>query len=142
VGRQILFLNHINGVPERTTLAGRVAHEVNCVPVDNEESQRMLAIKTLDSMKPKHVTKFVDEDMSEIIPGFIQPGTVAGMNAFGGFIVSITEALAPAQVLTFCRKPTKELLVTDLNSQKLLVCPKMSFLISCSSALLGTNTGR
>jgi hypothetical protein len=136
VGRQILFLNHINGVPERTTLAGRVAHEVNCVPVDNEESQRMLAIKTLDSMKPKHVTKFVDEDMSEIIPGFIQPGTV------GGFIVSITEALAPAHVLTFCRKPTKELLVTDLNSQKLLVCPKMSFLISCSSALLGTNTGR
>lgn len=41
-------------------------------------------------MKPKFVTKFVDEDLSDTRAGFIQPGTVAGMNAFGGFIVSST----------------------------------------------------
>jgi transcription initiation factor TFIIF subunit beta len=73
---------------ERTTLAGRVAHEVNSVPVENEEARQLLAMMTMEAMKPKFFTKFVDDDLSGNRAGFIQPGTVAGMNAFGGFIVS------------------------------------------------------
>lgn len=47
-------------------------------------------MKTKEAMKPKFFTKFVDDDLSGNRAGFIQPGTVAGMNAFGGFIVSST----------------------------------------------------
>lgn len=93
--------------PERTTLAGRVAHEVNSVPVENEESQRLLAMKTREAMKPKFFTKFVDEDLSDNRAGFIQPGTVAGMNAFGGFIVSILETLLSFIPYTDSPKKTK-----------------------------------
>jgi len=62
---------------------------VNSVPVENEEARRLLAMKTKEAMKPKFFTKFVDDDLSGNRAGFIQPGTVAGMNAFGGFIVSV-----------------------------------------------------
>lgn len=56
--------------------------------MENEEARQLLAMKTLEAMKPKFFTKFVDDDLSSNRAGFIQPGTVAGMNAFGGFIVS------------------------------------------------------
>lgn len=83
------WLSVANTCPtERTTLAGRVAHEVNSVPVENEEARRLLAMMTMEAMKPKFFTKFVEDDLSGNRAGFIQPGTVAGMNAFGGFIVS------------------------------------------------------
>jgi len=73
-------------IPKRTTLAGKVAHEVNCVAMENEESERLLAERTLEAMKPKLGTKFLNEDVSTVGTGFIQPGSVGAMNSFGGFI--------------------------------------------------------
>lgn len=136
------YLNSTNGGPlERTTLAGRVAHEVNSVPVENEEARRLLAMKTLEAMKPKFHTKFVDEDLSDNRAGFIQPGTVAGMNAFGGFIVSIN-ALLPLTCADFItRKPKAQQLRTGHNLAKLLACLRTSFWIAYSSASEGITTG-
>jgi transcription initiation factor TFIIF subunit beta len=74
---------------ERTTLQGKVAHEVNCVPVDNDESQRILSMRTLEAMKPKMHTKFLGaEDVTSVGGGFIQPGTIAAQNQWDAFIVS------------------------------------------------------
>lgn len=81
--------------PERTTLAGKVAHEVNCIAVDNEESRYLLEMRTLEAMKPKLGTKFLNEDTSGVGTGFIQPGTVSAMNSMRGFIVSTFPTLFP-----------------------------------------------
>jgi hypothetical protein len=72
---------------ERTTLSGRVAHEVNCIAVENAESERLIALRTLEAMRPKKFTKFINEDLSTADKGFIQPGTINAQNAFGDFIV-------------------------------------------------------
>ena len=83
---------------ERTTLAGRVAHELNCIPVETPESSRLLAQRTLDAMKPKVHTKFINEDTSTIGGGFIQPGTIGASNSFGGFIASYSLLLSLARL--------------------------------------------
>lgn len=72
---------------ERTTLAGRVIHEMNCIAVDNDESKHLLAVRTLEAMRPKLHTKFVSEDLATLGPGFIQPGTIHAQNSFNDFIV-------------------------------------------------------
>lgn len=79
---------------------------MNSVPVENEEARRLLAMKTREAMKPKFLTKFVDEDLSDNRAGFIQPGTVAGMNAFGGFIVR-NDAPLPPTCTYFITQKTK-----------------------------------
>ena len=86
---------------ERTTLAGRVAHEVNCVPVENDEAKRLMAIRMFEETKPKVATRFLNEDVSGVGTGFVQPGTVGAMNAFGGFIVKAL-SLRPSHLLTLC----------------------------------------
>ena len=83
----LLHDSHADSKTERTTLAGRVAHEVNCVPVENDEATRLLAIRMFEETKPKVATRFLNEDVSGVGTGFVQPGTVGAMNAFGGFIV-------------------------------------------------------
>jgi transcription initiation factor TFIIF subunit beta len=79
---------------ERTVLAGRVKHEINAVEVDNEESRRLLELRTLESLRPKLSTKFLSKDASELGTGFILPGTMGAMKTFGNFIVK-TSLLPP-----------------------------------------------
>lgn len=76
-------------IPKKTTLAGRIVHEVNCVPVVNAESERILANRTIEAMKPKAGTIFIQGNAGSMTNGFIQPGTVKDIGAFGGFIVCI-----------------------------------------------------
>lgn len=82
-----MWSNSLLMEPERTTLAGRVKHEVNCIAVDNKESTYLLAQMTQEAMRPKHVTKFVADDLATNSVGYVQPGTIGAMNAFSGFIV-------------------------------------------------------
>jgi transcription initiation factor TFIIF subunit beta len=76
-------------LPERTTLQGKVAHEVNCIAVQNEESQRILSERTLEAMRPKKHTKFINEDLSITSSGFIHAGTINAQNTFKSFIVCV-----------------------------------------------------
>jgi len=85
---------------ERTTLAGTIRHEVNCVAVINEESSHLLAVMTKEAMQPKHVTKFINEDLASGHAGYVQPGTFGAMNAMRGFIVSSSYVCGLSQVLT------------------------------------------
>lgn len=73
---------------ERTAIAGKVKHEINCVPVENEETKYLLAVMATETMKPKHVTKFINADLESGHAGYVQPGTFGAMNAMQGFIVS------------------------------------------------------
>jgi len=72
-------------IPKKTTMAGTVAHEVNCIAVKNAESDALLASKTIEAMKPKAGTIYVG-DASNLTNNFIMPGTVRAQGTFGGFI--------------------------------------------------------
>jgi transcription initiation factor TFIIF subunit beta len=74
---------------ERTTLAGRIKHEVNCVAVENQETKYLLQQMTQEAMRPKHVTKFVSDPDATTSNAYIQPGTIGASNAFSSFIVRI-----------------------------------------------------
>lgn len=57
----------------------------------NEESDRILAERTIEAMKPKVGTKFIKGDAGSLANGVIQPGTVRAQDAFHNFIVSACE---------------------------------------------------
>jgi transcription initiation factor TFIIF subunit beta len=118
-------------IPKRTTLAGKVAHEVNCVAVENEESQRILAERTLEAMRPKRFTKFLNEDVSAAGKGFIQPGTIGAQNTFGGFIVRLmaSNSLLLAQKYTNAARREQgllQLVVIVHNCKRRRVCLRTS----------------
>ncbi|PQE04081.1 hypothetical protein CJF31_00003197 [Rutstroemia sp. NJR-2017a BVV2] len=97
-------------IPKKTALAGRIVHELNCIAVQNEETQRILAQRTLEAMKPKLGTKFLNEDV-EHGHGFIQPGTIKASETFGGFIKTKNAGGANRpQLMKTARMPQNELL--------------------------------
>ena len=110
--------------------------------MENEESERLLAERTLEAMRPKLGTKFINDDVSGIGNGFIQPGTVGAMNTFGNFIVRalILPNHHPADV---CRKPQGRLLLAGdkHNFTRLLVYLKTSFWTRSSTVSEDTITG-
>jgi transcription initiation factor TFIIF subunit beta len=53
----------------------------------NEESERILAQRTIDAMRPKAGTIFIQGDASGMANGFAQPGTLQAQEAFQNFIV-------------------------------------------------------
>ncbi|KFX89174.1 hypothetical protein O988_08728 [Pseudogymnoascus sp. VKM F-3808] len=97
-------------IPKKTTLAGRVAHEINCVPVDNPETNRLLAQRTLAAMQPRNRTVFLSGTRSREA-GFIQPGTIRAQEAFGGFIKNTGQVKSKSgQDTKTARMPQNELL--------------------------------
>ncbi|PMD56549.1 uncharacterized protein K444DRAFT_694164 [Hyaloscypha bicolor E] len=98
-------------IPKRTTIAGKVAHEVNCIAVENAESERLIAMRTLEAMRPKKFTKFINEDLSVTSKDFIQPGTISAQNAFQTFIKTKGPAAGQRpQLMKTARMPQNELL--------------------------------
>jgi hypothetical protein len=126
---------------ERTTLAGRVKHEVNCIAVDNTETAHLLAIMTQEAMKPKNLTKFIPDEISSNNPSYIQPGTISAMNTFGGFIVRLLYSNMRTVLTSDLREQSLPLEATDHSSSNILVYLKMSFLIRYSTVSEDTTTG-
>ena len=73
---------------EHTALAGAIKHEINCLPIENEEYTRLMAEKALQDAKPKKETKFLS-GMGSNPSNLLAPGTLGASGDFGGFIVSI-----------------------------------------------------
>ncbi|KAI9048098.1 hypothetical protein LZ554_007894 [Drepanopeziza brunnea f. sp. 'monogermtubi'] len=97
-------------IPKKTTLAGRIGHEVNCVAVDNQESQRILAERTLEAMRPKLHTKYI-KDEETLGVTFIQPGTMGAQKSFNSFIKTKNPATKERPQMTkTARMPQNELL--------------------------------
>ena len=75
---------HTDPTTEQTAIAGRVSEEFNCLPVENEEFQRISEKRALEALKPKRETKFIDK-----IPGKILQARNALPNERGAFVVCI-----------------------------------------------------
>ena len=95
-------------VPKKTTLVGGISVELNMTPVNNAETNQILAQRTHVAMRPKAQTQRVRG--TDMVRGFIQPGTIQAQNAFGGFIKNTTaEKKAKAQEQKSARLPKNEL---------------------------------
>jgi transcription initiation factor TFIIF subunit beta len=71
---------------EKTTLAGKFGHEMNCLPVRTEETQYLLRTMNDDAMKPKVETSIINSfDPS----GVIQAGAHVANDKFSNLVVSV-----------------------------------------------------
>lgn len=78
---------------ERTALTHRIRMEMNCVPLDNEETREIMRVLTEEATRPKLQTRFINTDLSGHAD-YVQPGTIQSMSAMKDFIVRIhTRAL-------------------------------------------------
>ena len=98
-------------IPKKTTLVGKVGVELNCTPVNNPETNRILAERTHLAMVPKASSVHLTGDKKAMVRGFMQPGTIAAQSAFGGFIKNTAATKAKsAQEHKTARIPQNELL--------------------------------
>ncbi len=98
-------------IPKKTTLVGNVNVELNCTPVNNAETNRILAERTHRAMLPKATSVHVTGDLKGQMRLFTQPGTIASQGAFGGFIKNApSTAKKQSQETKTARMPQNELL--------------------------------
>ncbi|CAK7214485.1 hypothetical protein SCUCBS95973_002162 [Sporothrix curviconia] len=80
-------------IPKKTTVSGRVRHELNCAPVKNVESDMILNERARAAMIPKAQVKFGDASKPEF--RIIGSGGIASQNYANDFIKT---APAPPKV--------------------------------------------
>ncbi|CAK7564023.1 MAG: hypothetical protein SEPTF4163_001906 [Sporothrix epigloea] len=71
-------------IPKKTTISGRVRHELNCAPVKNTESDMILNERARAAMIPKAQVKFGDASKPEF--RIIGSGGIASQNYANDFI--------------------------------------------------------
>lgn len=74
-------------ISEQTVLAGVVKHEINCLPIENEEYTRIMAARNAKAAKPKREIKFLS-DIGANPGNLLAPGTLGSTGNFADFIVS------------------------------------------------------
>lgn len=111
--------------------------------MENEESERLLAQRTIEAMQPKVATMYIaDQDLNDMPSGFIQPGTVAAGQKWGTFIVRLTHIIHPPPLTNnHGRKRVALWLARNRNFKSMLVCLKTSFWTDFSVALDGMLIG-
>ncbi|KAK2740750.1 hypothetical protein FQN57_005982 [Myotisia sp. PD_48] len=92
-------------IPKQTGIAARVHDEFNCLPVENEEYQKLAEKRALESLKPKRETKFIER-----VPGkMLQPKSVAAADR-SNFIQVAKPTKLRSQENKTARMPQNELL--------------------------------
>lgn len=74
-------------IPKKTAIAGRIRHELACLPMDNAETERILTLRAVEAMKPKAQTTIINS-LPRGPNGIIHAGTQRAHEAFEGFIKS------------------------------------------------------
>ncbi|KAG9245961.1 putative transcription initiation factor IIF subunit beta [Calycina marina] len=96
-------------IPKRTTLAARIKQELNCAPVDNEETRYLMRVMTEEAMRPKHKTVWRPR-IEYNDTRFIQPGSIAASSTLSNFIkTAAPTANKRPQVNKAARMPLNEL---------------------------------
>ncbi|KAL1988997.1 hypothetical protein VTN96DRAFT_5760 [Rasamsonia emersonii] len=92
-------------IPKQTAIVAKVRDEFNCIPVENEEYQRISEARALEALKPKRETKFVPKITGKMLqPKNVVPGDK-------GAFVQATKPVKPrTQENKTTRMPQNELL--------------------------------
>ncbi|WEW59321.1 transcription initiation factor IIF, beta subunit [Emydomyces testavorans] len=92
-------------IPKQTAIAARVHDEFNCLPVENEEYQRLAEKRALEALKPKRETKFIERVTGKML----QPKTAQAADK--SQFIQVTKPSKPrAQETKTARMPQNELL--------------------------------
>ncbi|KAL4969379.1 transcription factor IIF subunit TFG2 [Aspergillus stella-maris] len=92
-------------VPKQTALAGHIGKEYNCLPIENEEFQKLSEKKALEALKPKRETVFIDK-----LPGKLLQGRHALPGEQSAFVQATKPAKGKSQENKTTRMPQNELL--------------------------------
>lgn len=92
-------------IPKKTKIAGRVRHELNCIPVDNPETDHMLALRAIEASKPTAVVTFIDE--TNISLNSLERGGLAAQNRLQNFIPAAAQAPPPTKAKRVDMKTTR-----------------------------------
>lgn len=84
---------------EKTTIGGRIKHEISCTPVPNAETDHILQLRAIEAMKPKAQTTILGA-LPYGPDGIIYAGTQRAHDAFEGFIVRAIFGVAVALTWT------------------------------------------
>ncbi|KAL9130051.1 MAG: hypothetical protein Q9217_001655 [Psora testacea] len=96
-------------IPKQTILTGQVRTEINCLPVENDEYQRITDQRALLALRPKEKTKL----LNTIVPGggsILNPGTTGSAGDFTNFINKANPVRRKGQMLKAARMPRNDLL--------------------------------
>ncbi|KAI9831896.1 MAG: hypothetical protein M1819_004618 [Sarea resinae] len=96
-------------IPKQTAMSGQVQHELNCIPVVNEEYQKIMDEWTLQKTKPKRETKFLGGHVGTHT-GNLLPSGRGRDGDFGGFIKTTGPPRGKPQEQKAARIPQNELL--------------------------------
>ena len=88
-------MNHF--AVERTSLAGKVHRELNCLPVETQEYRELMDQRTRQALTAKRETQLLPGLASSHAGNLLAPGTLGAPGNFNNFIVSrpIRTKLAP-----------------------------------------------
>ncbi|KAJ5183763.1 hypothetical protein N7492_001379 [Penicillium capsulatum] len=92
-------------VPKQTALVGRVSEEFNCLPVENEEFQRISEQRALDALKPKKEVVYMER-----LPGSILQAQHMRPTDKGTFVQAARPLKSKPQENKATRMPQNELL--------------------------------
>ncbi|KAL8303545.1 hypothetical protein RB600_007142 [Gaeumannomyces tritici] len=92
-------------IPKKTKIAGRVRHELNCIPVDNPETDHMLALRAIEASKPTATVTFIDE--TNISLNSLERGGLAAQNRLQNFIPAAAQVPAPTKAKRVDMKTTR-----------------------------------
>ncbi|KAL1965804.1 hypothetical protein VTN77DRAFT_5125 [Rasamsonia byssochlamydoides] len=92
-------------IPKQTAIVGKVRDEFNCIPVENEEFQRIAEARALGALKPRRETKFVPKISTKMLqPKNVVPGDK------GAFVQATKPPKPRTQENKTTRMPQNELL--------------------------------
>ncbi|PGH26793.1 hypothetical protein AJ80_01559 [Polytolypa hystricis UAMH7299] len=92
-------------IPKQTAIAAKVRDEFNCLPVENEEYQRIAEAKALEALKPKRETILIEKLTGKML----QPRTAQAADKSTFIQVTKAPKLKPQENKT-ARMPQNELL--------------------------------
>ncbi|MCJ1396405.1 hypothetical protein MMC18_009295 [Xylographa bjoerkii] len=105
-------------IPKRTSLAGKVQRELNCLPVETQEYRDIMDEKTRQAMTAKRETQLLSGLASSHAGNLLAPGTLGAPGHFNNFIKTTGTQRGKAQEVKAARMPQNELVDLILDCFK------------------------
>jgi len=105
-------------IPKRTSLAGKVQRELNCLPVETQEYRDLMDKRTRQAMTAKRETQLLPGLASSHAGNLLAPGTLGAPGNFNNFIKTTGTQRGKAQEIKAARMPQNELVDLILDCFK------------------------
>ncbi|MCJ1288316.1 hypothetical protein MMC26_007671 [Xylographa opegraphella] len=105
-------------IPKKTSLAGKVQMELNCLPVETQEYRELMDQRTRQALTAKRETQLLPGLASSHAGNLLAPGTLGAPGSFNNFIKTSGTQRGKAQEAKAARMPQNELVDLILDCFK------------------------